>query len=88
MQTTENTKLTELEMNTRIILLHIRRGAFIFCLTALGLLLTQFFADIRLWIPFAILGVLSVTVLGDVIRYLYCVRQMKRMRPDQDAQRI
>jgi hypothetical protein len=86
MQRAENMKLTELQRNTQIILLHIRRGALTFGLTALGLLLTQFFVDVRLWITLAILGILSVTVLGDVIRYLHCVRQMKRMQPDQGAQ--
>jgi|SoiMethySBSTD1v2_1073268.scaffolds.fasta_scaffold145905_2 hypothetical protein len=80
----ENPKLGELQQNERIILLHIRRGALIFGLTGLGLLLTRFFADVRLWIPFAILGVLSITVLGDVIRYLHCERQMKRMQQRQN----
>jgi hypothetical protein len=76
----ENTKLQELRKNQRLILLHIRRGALIFAMTAAGLLLAQLFSDIRLWIPFAVLGVLSVTVLGDVVRYLYCARQMKKVQ--------
>ena len=80
----ENPKIGGLQKDERIILLHIRRGALIVGLAAVGLLLTNVFADIRPWVPFAILGVLSITVLGDVIRYVCCQREMKRLRHEQD----
>jgi len=79
-QQPENPRLGALQNDGRLILAHIRRGALILGLTAVGLLLTQLFAGIRLWIAFLILGVLSITVLGDVVRYIYCGRKMKRLQ--------
>jgi hypothetical protein len=80
----DNPELSKLQENGRLILLHIRRGALIFGLTAAGLLLTQFFADVRLWTLLAILGVLSITVVGDLIRYLRWEREMKRAEKEQN----
>jgi hypothetical protein len=81
----EDVKFQELEQNRRLILLHIRRGALILGLTAAGLLLTQVFSEMSLWIPFVVLGVLSITVLGDVVRYLYCGREIKRLVQETNA---
>ena len=80
----DNPKLSKLQENGRLILLQIRRGALIFGLTAAGLLLTQFFADVRLSTLLAILGVLSITVVGDLIRYLRWEREMKRAQKEQN----
>ena len=76
----ESAKLSELQNSGRLILRHIRRGALIFGLTAVGLLLTQIFSDTRAWVPFVVLGVLSITVLGDVIRYVHCERKIKKVQ--------
>ena len=75
----EDAKLKELQKNRRLSLLHMRRGGIIFGVTAAVLLALQYFIDIRLWIPFVILGVLSFTVVGDVISYFYCSRRIRRM---------
>jgi len=77
---TDEAKLKELQKNGRLCLLHMRRGSIIFGLTGIGLLVVQRFVGIRLWIPFIILGVLSFTVLGDVINYFYCKRQIRKMQ--------
>jgi len=85
---TENPKLGELQYNGQIVLLHIRRGALVFGLAALSLLLTQLFTDVHLWIPFVILGILSITVLGDVVRYIHCWRQMKRVQQRENLRSL
>ena len=81
----ESAKLSELQKNGQLILRHIRRGALIFGLTAVVLFLTQMFSDTHLWVPFVVLGVLSVTVIGDVIRYIHCGRQIKRAQQQIEA---
>ena len=78
----DEAKLQELQKNRRLSLQHLRRGAVIFGVTALGLLVVQQFISIRLWIPFIILGVLSFTVIGDAITYYSCGRQIRRMQRD------
>jgi len=63
----DEAKLKELRKNQRLCLQHLRRGSIIFGLTAVALLIAQQFINIRLWIPFTILGILSFTVVGDAI---------------------
>ena len=76
----DEAKLKDLQKNRRVSLQHLRRGAVIFGVTAIILLILQQFISIRLWIPFIILGILSFTVIGDAINYFYCGRQIRRMR--------
>ena len=76
----DDAKLKELQKNRRLCLLHLRRGAIIFGVTAVALLVVQQFISIRLWIPFIILGVLSFTVVGDAISYVSCGRQIRKMQ--------
>ena len=73
-------KLKEFEKNRRLSLQHLRRGVVIFGLTAVALVVVQQFLSLRLWIPFIILGVLSFTVIGDAINYVYCGRQIRKMQ--------
>jgi hypothetical protein len=75
----------ELQKDQRMALLNIRRGALLFGLTAVGLLLAQHFLGIPLWIPFVILGLLSLTLIGDLIRYLHRRRQIKKAQRDTTA---
>jgi hypothetical protein len=75
----------ELQREQRVARLNIRRGALLFGLTAVGLLFAQHFLGIPLWIPFIILGVLSLTVVGDLIRYLHRRRQMKKAQRDRTS---
>ena len=76
----DEAKLKELQKNRRLSLQHLRRGAILFCITAVALLVVQQFISMRLWIPFIILGVLSFTVVGDAINYFYCGRRIRRMQ--------
>ena len=76
----DEAKLKELEKNRRLSLQNLRRGAAIFGVTGVGLLVVQHFIGMRLWIPFIILGVLSFTIVGDAVSYFYCGRQIRRMQ--------
>ncbi len=76
----DEAKLKELRKNQQLALQHLRRGALIFGVTAVALLVAQQFISVRLWIPFVVLGVLSFTVIGDAIKYFYCGRQIRKMQ--------
>jgi hypothetical protein len=80
-----NAKLDELKKNRRLSLLHVRRATILFGFTAAGLLVAQHFIGIRLWIPFLILGILSFTVVGDIINYFYCGRKIRKLQQDKTA---
>jgi hypothetical protein len=79
---TQEAKLQELQKNRRLSLQHFRRGAIIFGVTAVALLVVQLFVKMRLWLPFTILGILSLTVIGDAFNYFYCGRQIRKMQHD------
>jgi intracellular septation protein A len=81
----DEAKLKELQKNRRLSLQHLRRGALIFGVTAVTLIVVQQFVSIQLWIPFIILGILSLTVIGDAINYFYCGRQIRKMQHDNAA---
>ena len=76
----DEAKLKELQEKRGLSLQHLRRGAIIFGVTAVVLLVVQQLVNVRLSIPFIILGFLSFTVIGDAINYFYCDRQIRRMR--------
>jgi hypothetical protein len=76
-------ELKELEKNRRLSLLHMRRGAIILGCTGLALFVLQQFISIRLWIPFVILAILSLTVLGDAINYFRCDRRLRKLQQDK-----
>jgi len=76
----DEAKLKELQKKRGLSLQHLRRGAIIFGVTAVVLLVVQQFVNVRLSIPFIILGFLSFTVIGDAINYFCCDRQIRRMR--------
>src|SRR5262245_57737994 len=78
-------RLKELRKNQQLSLSHLRRGAVIFGLTAVGLIVVQQFVSMRLWIPFIILGVLSFTLVGDAVNYFYCARQIRKMQHEESA---
>jgi len=78
----DDAKLKELLKSRRLCLQHLRRGALIFGVTAIVLIVVQQFISIRLWVPFLILGVLSFSVIGDAITYYSCGRQLRRMQHD------
>ena len=78
----DDAKLKELQKIRRLCLQNLRRGAFIFGVTAVLLIILQQFISVRLWVPFLILVVLSFTVVNDAVRYYSCGRQMRRMKND------
>ena len=78
----DEVKLKEMQKNRRLSLQHLRRGAILFGVTGVALLVVQQFISMRLWIPFIVLGILSLTVIGDLISYIYCGRQIRKMQHD------
>ena len=80
---TEDAKLKEMQRNRRLSLQHLRRGAVLFGATGVVLLVVQQLISVGLWIPFIVLGILSLTVIGDAINYIYCGRQIRKRQRDR-----
>ena len=76
-------ELKELQKNQRLSLQHLRRGVIVFGITAVALIVAQYFINVRLWIPFSILGVVSFTLVGDAFNYLFCGRKIRRIQNDR-----
>ncbi len=77
---TDDEKLKELEENRRLCLHYFRQGAVIFAVTAPVLFIAHRFMMIRLWVLFALIGILLFTVIGNAIRYSYCTRQIRKLQ--------
>jgi len=78
-KTADEAELKELQKKRRLCLQHLRRGALLFGSTAIVLVVVQLFLGIHLWMPFATLGVISLTLVGDAIGYYSCGRKIRRM---------
>jgi hypothetical protein len=81
----QEAELKVLQKNRRLCLQNLRRGLITFGITGVALLVLQQFVNMRLWLPFIILGILSFTVIGDAVNYFYCGRKIRKMQQDTVA---